>query len=268
MVLLRSSRLVRILVGLSFLATSAVAILAEAPPASAEPECTTSPCTPSPVPVTATATPLTGLTDGQSVAIHVDADLGNAVYSVSTRLCKASAPIDFDADFAPTLTGKCIATPFPGSVGQASATVNTAPPNASADISFKVGIGTETFTLQDTSQATVTCGPADPCKIAVKVQVVGATKYFSFPFTYAGQASVPGKPAKPTAAAGDTQATVSWTAPADGGAPSTATRSRPTRGCGLRADLHRHTAHDVVRRDGAHQRHGVHVHGVRHQQHR
>lgn len=60
--------------------------------------------------VTSTATPTSGLVDGQVINIHVDAvppgnPTSSQIFGVEARVCKPGAVIDFSADFNPTQTG-------------------------------------------------------------------------------------------------------------------------------------------------------------------
>jgi len=177
------------------------------------------------IPVTATATPTTGLVDNSPITINVDA-AGSQITQVVARLCKASATIDLPFDFNPTQGGNCIKTVFPGSSAPSEkASVATAPPYQSATLTYRIGVGTQTFALQqDPFTTTVACGPIAPaCKLVLALSVPDGIVYKSFPLTFAGQAFAPGAPtavkaAAPSPATG--KALVSWTAPAStGGVP-------------------------------------------------
>jgi hypothetical protein len=175
------------------------------------------------LPVTVTASPTTNLSDGDVVSINIDAQSppnasASQIFGADARVCKPNAVIDFSADFNPTQTGNCVLNPLSAGT-DAKTTVATAPPNLTAAFSFKVGVGTDNYQTQGGDNGSITCGPANPCKLVVKLQVPGTVAFASFPLTYAGAATVPGTPAAPTAVAGNAKATVSWTAPAsDGGA--------------------------------------------------
>ncbi len=173
------------------------------------------------IPVTVTATPTTGLVDGSQIAINVDAS-ESQIFQVVARLCKASATIDLPADFNPTQGGNCIKTVFPGSLAPApSASVSTAPPNKSASLNYRIGVGTQTFATQELGDTTVACGPIAPaCKLVLALSVPDGIVYKSFPLTFQGQAFTPGAPtavkaAAPSPATG--KALVSWTAPSSSG---------------------------------------------------
>ncbi len=173
------------------------------------------------IPVTVTATPTTGLVDGSQIAINVDAS-DSQIFQVVARLCKASATIDLPADFNPTQGGNCIKSVFPGSLAPKSyESVSTAPPNKSASLNYRIGVGTQTFATQELGDTTVACGPIAPaCKLVLALSVPDGIVYKSFPLTFQGQAFTPGAPtavkaAAPTPATG--KALVSWTAPSSSG---------------------------------------------------
>lgn len=207
-------RLLSVIVGLVL----AASMLALAGPAKAE--------TPN-LPVTVTATPTTNLNDGDVVAIHVDAQsppnaVASQIFGAEARVCKPDAVIDFSADFNPTQMGNCVSKPLsPGT--DSKTTVATAPPNLVADLTFKVGVGTDEYETQGGDPVSITCGPNKPCKLVVKLQVPGAVNFASFPLTYAGStATAPGAPTAVTGTPGNGTVTVGWTAPAsNGGSPIT-----------------------------------------------
>ena len=207
----RRTRLVWVLLGALLLLAPALAIVAPAQAETAN------------LPVTVTQTsPFTGLVDGSTVSIHVDANsppnaVASNVFSVDARICKASAPINNSADFDPIPGGSCIGHPLSAGT-DALVQVATAPPNRVADLAYKVGVGTDTYDNSGTP-VTITCGPADPCKLVLEMLVPAGFVFKSFALGYAGSATVPGAPTAVTAVAGSASATVSWTAPAsDGGA--------------------------------------------------
>ncbi|MGZ4692267.1 MAG: fibronectin type III domain-containing protein [Acidimicrobiales bacterium] len=211
----RSSRL---LVVLALIAATFAALLtpsaAETPPAD--------------IPVTVTATGLTSVVDGQVAHVHVDAPT-SSIFGVEARICLSSATIDNSADFSPTQGLSCTPQANPLSVGSDGfVQVATAPPNSAADLDFRLGKGTSSFDPGDGSTVTLTCDETHPCKLVLKLIVPSSVTlpagqaYKSYPIAYAGSATAPGAPTGVTATAGDTQASVSWTAPAsDGGSAIT-----------------------------------------------
>jgi hypothetical protein len=191
------------------------------------------------VPATVTATPTRALASGDTVGITVAADANYSIYQVRARLCKASADINNAGDFAPTLAGNCVNGPL--AVGTDSDEVVLTSPGArtSASLNFKVGAGSTTFTKQDNTSTTISCGSSTPtsCKIAIEISMVnpggtGVLYYKDIPITYG---TLPGAPTTVLAPHGVGQSVVSWTAPASAGTSSitsyTATSSPGGRTC-------------------------------------
>lgn len=178
------------------------------------------------IPATVTVSPVTGLVDGSQIAIHADAIEGYAIFGLTARLCAASASINLADDFAPSKGGYCISTPL--SAGSDAKTVMaTTPPNISADLTFRVGVGQETFNTQYGDTVTIGCGPAQSaCKLVLEFQVSGTGAagnlngkvYKSFALDYAGIAVVPDAPVNVVAVPGNESAVVTWSVPpSDGG---------------------------------------------------
>ena len=100
--------------------------------------------------MTATATtPTTGLVNGSTVHFHVDAQsppnaVASSIFGVDARMCQQGVDIQNAGDFAPSTGGFC---PRPRSTHRptASCPVATAPPNSTADLDFRVGVGTGTL---------------------------------------------------------------------------------------------------------------------------
>jgi hypothetical protein len=180
--------------------------------------------TPSPT-VNVTASPTTGLNDGSVITVNVDAGTTN-IYQIDARLCRGADTYDFDADFNPTQGGKCMSSPV-GAMAVAKRTVSTAPPNKLATLSYTVGIGSNTFTMQNSQSTTVACGPLAPqCKLVLRLTTnASSAEYKSFLLSYTGQATAPDAPTSVTASAPNPAsggATVAWTAPvSDGGSAIT-----------------------------------------------
>jgi len=173
--------------------------------------------------VTATATTpaftgqtTNGLTSGQTVTVQADRVGTNLLYSIQARQCSGTSDIAFDADFNPTSGGQCASAPLAAATDN-SVTVTGTPGAAptTATLAFRVGTGTNTFTTQDSSQATVQCDASNPCKLWVKVSTsAGAAQYKSFNLTFAG---TPDAPTGLGVAVGAGQATLNWTAPTNTG---------------------------------------------------
>lgn len=121
-----------------------------------------------PVPTILPPGPLTGLSDGTTVHIHTDAGAGahNAVFRVTARICKKDLNITQPAEFAPTTFGNCLppSQAF-GTNSDTNVLVDSAPPNTSLDLEFRVGTGSKTFTFSGGQTSTITCNDANPCAL-------------------------------------------------------------------------------------------------------
>ncbi len=168
---------------------------------------------------------ITGLSDGDVVAIHVDAQsppnaVASSIFGIEGRECSDAAPVSNLFDYTPTQGGNCANVAL--GAGSLHPTAATAPPNATADMNFAVGVGTTTFTDEDLNSHTITCDSTHVCKLVVRLAVPSADDYVSFPISFGAAATAPGAPGTPTAVAGNASAAVSWTAPtSDGGSPIT-----------------------------------------------
>lgn len=137
------------------------------------------------VPVNVTASRTVGLIDGQEITVTVTAG-SSAIYGIEARQCSSTAgPIDYSADFSPTVSGKCAATALSVS-SDVFETVTAAAPFSTATLTFKVGKGTSTFTKQDNTSATVQCDETHACKLTLLLQVDGGTVFQSFPLGWEG----------------------------------------------------------------------------------
>ena len=219
---LRRPRLALALLALAGLlaALFGAAVSAETPPAS--------------VPVTVTATvnghtyhlgdSISGLADGDTIAVHVDAQsppnaAPSSIFSIEGRQC-ANVSVSNLFDFTPTQGGNCANVGL--GTGDLHPVIPVGPPNAVADMNFKVGEGTTTFDDGDLVSHTITCMDGDTCKLVLLLQVPSAADFVSFPITFGTPATAPDPPTAVNATAGNQQASVSWTAPVNtGGKPLT-----------------------------------------------
>jgi hypothetical protein len=218
MTIVRRPRLGLLILGLAALLLSicTVAVSAETPPASL------------PVKVTATVNghtynygdSITGASDGDVVAVHVDAQsppnaVATSIFGIEARQCSNAAPVNNSFDFTPTQGGNCSNVAL-GS-GSLHPVVGVGPPNLVGDLSFTLGEGTTTFQDGDLVSHTITCEDGDTCKLVIQLQVPGATDYADFPVTFGTPKTAPSAPTGVHATAGNQKATVSWTAPSDDG---------------------------------------------------
>ena len=172
------------------------------------------------IPVTVTASPTVGLVDGQAITVTVTAG-SSPIYGVEARQCWAAGSIDYTADFSPTVSGKCAATALGSAGADVFQSVTTIAPHSSASLTFKVGKGTSTFTLQSGAGTAVVCNGINDCKLTLLLQVAGGTVFKSIPFGWTD--SPPATPGQPTAVAGAGSAAVTVVAPTSGGTPTSYT---------------------------------------------
>jgi len=166
---------------------------------------------------TVTVTPTDNLADLQSVSVHVAANPGQSVYSISARMCTSTAVVVLPSQFIPS-KGNCAPDPMsPGASFYQQATA--AGDFLTADLAFKVGIGTQTWKKFDNTDVTLTCDNTHPCQLIVGIEVGGGTEFFQAPVTFATAVppQPPSAPGTPVATAGDASATVTWTAPSQSG---------------------------------------------------
>ena len=192
------------------------------------------PLTPTVVAGTVTAAVVTGLVDGTSYTFSVTADnaVGSSATAVSGSVTPTAPPPMATAPDAPTLP---TATVGPGA---SQVTVSWAPPGSDG------GSPVTSYTLTELNGATVVSSwelPATATSQLVTGLTAGTTYTFSIVATNSVGPSIaaatspitavaaPGPVSAVTATAGNTQATVSWTAPAtDGGSPVTSYTVTPT----------------------------------------
>ena len=135
------------------------------------------------LPLTATVTNSTGLADGEPLTIHVEADDGSQVYVAEARLCAGGTVVQTDSDMRPSRTGHCISSPL-SAVSDDFVSVESQPPYASLDLTFRVGVGQESYTTQDGEPITITCDREHPCTLAVKYQVPYGYGFRTYPIEY------------------------------------------------------------------------------------
>jgi len=129
-------------------------------------------------------TPVTeGVLDGQAVTVRAEPEAGSKLYGVEARLCRGDRAIVTDGDFAPTLGGMCIDKPL-SSVSDAKVSIVGQEPFGSMDLTFRVGVGSTTFKTQYDGSTTVTCGPASPCQIVLKLQYPKGFGFKGIPVSY------------------------------------------------------------------------------------
>lgn len=144
----------------------------------------TGPYTTPNMPVEVAASNTKNLANGAVVRVRARPKGQSEMYGVEARLCAGDARVERDPDFRPTQGGMCAARPLsPGTdnlVGKAAD-----PPYQEAELAFRVGVGSDTFTAQDGRQVTITCGPANPCQLVLKLQYPNGFGFQSIPVTFA-----------------------------------------------------------------------------------
>ncbi len=124
-----------------------------------------------------------GLSDGDTVTVHVQAKSGSKIYGADARLCQADPSIDNSADYAPTQGGQCIAAPLSSS-SDAFVEQAAPDPNTSLDLSFRVGTGTSAYQMQDGTGVSITCGSGHPCALVVRLQIPNGFGFETFDLSY------------------------------------------------------------------------------------
>lgn len=138
---------------------------------------------PAPLPLEAKVVGTTGLHDGDDVTVTVDADPGSQVFGVEMRMCKAGTVVRNDGDMLPSVTGNCASKPLaPGADGYKI--VPGKAPFSSVTATYKVGVGTDTFQMDDASMTSVTCDHDHPCVLAVKYQIPDGFGFRTYPLTF------------------------------------------------------------------------------------
>lgn len=139
---------------------------------------------PAPLPLDVAVSNTDGLSDGDVVSVHVTPHQGSSIFGVEAFLCRPDTTYRTDSDVRPTQTGKCITAPLSAnSIDYIEKAV--APPYDSADLDFRVGVGTNEYTSQEGEPVSITCGPGNPCNLVLKLQVPDSYGFMSYPITYA-----------------------------------------------------------------------------------
>ncbi len=138
-----------------------------------------------PIPLKVAVSGTTNLHDGQVVTVTVTADPGSAFYGLDARLCAGSPAITTFYDYTPDPAGNCILHPL-SSNSDAYLEVPVASPYKTGTLTFRVGVGTDHFTTENLDKVAITCGPAHPCQLVVRLQYPNGFGFRSFPVTFAG----------------------------------------------------------------------------------
>ena len=138
---------------------------------------------PKTLPVVVSVSSTKNLTDGQLIAIHVQPAGKSLIYGFEARLCAPKAVFQVEYDFYPTQTGNCVnAALSPGT--DYHGVVQAKAPYLSADLTFRVGEGTNTYTDVDGKKVTITCGHGHPCQLVLLLQVPYGFGFQTYPLSF------------------------------------------------------------------------------------
>jgi hypothetical protein len=148
-----------------------------------EPENAPGPLPPA-LPVDVELSSTTDLRPGDAVRIRVTGKDGSQMFGFRARLCKKDARIENLYDFFPTIAPNCIANPL-GAGTDAYVEVQSPEPRRTAEGAFRVGLGTDSFSLEEGGQASVTCSRAEPCQLVLQIHVPYGFGYAKYDLTFA-----------------------------------------------------------------------------------
>ncbi len=155
---------------------------------------------------------LTGLNDGDTVTLTINATSPATTNGFEVRQCRGGANITNDFGFDPSSSANCPDAEFSATMQSgAYATYTAGPPFSTVTGTFKVGTGT-----RNTGLGTITCDSANPCTLWLREAVnSGAvnTAWTHFNLQFAAAPAPPVAPAAPTASLTGNTATVNWVAP-------------------------------------------------------
>jgi len=144
---------------------------------------TTTTLTNTQLPVAATVTGNKGLKSGDTVTITVKADKGSNIFAVEMRMCRADAVLHADGDELPTVTGQCISKELaPKTDG--FKIVESDGSRTELTATYVVGTGTDTYRMDDGTEAHVTCDASHPCVLWVKYQIPNGFGFRTYPLTF------------------------------------------------------------------------------------
>jgi hypothetical protein len=129
-------------------------------------------------PLTVSATPISGLSDGSVVVVHADAPAGTVIYELKARWCtpQGLAPVRNTYDFG--FQGKrCASVPVGG--GEAESVAAYPEGSASGDVALRAGVGSVQWVNDLGYLGTLTCGPGSPCLLVVQAQITDATVFYN-----------------------------------------------------------------------------------------
>jgi hypothetical protein len=135
------------------------------------------------MPMSVSVSTTEGLVSGDVVSVKASPSNGSQAFGVEARLCRGDAAIAFDGQMLPTRAGICIPKPFSQGTDSFVEVANQ-PPYGPVAVNFTVGTGSQTFTLQDGSQTTITCDATHPCQLVLKLQYPSGFGFQGVPLTF------------------------------------------------------------------------------------
>lgn len=135
------------------------------------------------MPLSATVSGNNGVRSGDVVKVRAEPNAGSQMYGIDARLCRGDVGISNEGAFRPTVGGNCIIDPLAPDT-DAVVNLENPTPDKGLDVEFRVGTGTTTFKTQSGKDATITCGPSNPCQIVLKLQYPNGFGFQAFPVTF------------------------------------------------------------------------------------
>ena len=135
------------------------------------------------MPMSVSVSATEGLVSGDVVSVKASPSNGSQAFGVEARLCRGDVAIAFDGQMFPTRAGLCVPKPFSAGTDSFVEVANQ-PPYGPVTVNFTVGTGSQTFTLQDGSQTTITCDATHPCQLVLKLQYPSGFGFQGVPLTF------------------------------------------------------------------------------------
>ena len=135
------------------------------------------------MPMSVSVSTTEGLVSGDVVSVKASPSNGSQAFGVEARLCRGDVAIAFDGQMFPTRAGLCVPKPFSAGTDSFVEVANQ-PPYGPVTVNFTVGTGSQTFTLQDGSQTTITCDATHPCQLVLKLQYPSGFGFQGVPLTF------------------------------------------------------------------------------------
>ena len=135
------------------------------------------------MPMSVSVSTTEGLVSGDVVSVKASPSNGSQAFGVEARLCRGDVAIAFDGQMFPTRAGLCLPKPFSQGTDSLVEVANQ-PPYGPVAVDFTVGTGSQTFTLQDGTQTTITCESTHPCQLVLKLQYPNGFGFQGVPLTF------------------------------------------------------------------------------------